>query len=138
MLYITCCLAGDLAIRWGRPHERSKKRMASACLWGWLGGMAGLYPCVLGPTRAAVNARSTVCEGHRTPATHRAHCFCAGLRGVMKTDEKPISIFCFYIFWWKRSGFGKYGFENEIEICGHTETNKYGWRARKLNYDHII
>jgi hypothetical protein len=25
------------------------------------------------------------------------------------------------------------GFENGIGICGHTETDKYGWRAEKLN-----
>jgi hypothetical protein len=31
------------------------------------------------------------------------------------------------------SGFGKYGFENRIGICGHTEMDKYGWRAGKLN-----
>jgi hypothetical protein len=51
-------------------HERSKKRMASACLRGWLGhgiGMAiwqtrwpVLYHCATGSTRAAVNAISTV------------------------------------------------------------------------------
>jgi hypothetical protein len=31
------------------------------------------------------------------------------------------------------SGFRKCGFENGIEICGHTETDKYRWSARKLN-----
>jgi hypothetical protein len=30
-------------------------------------------------------------------------------------------------------GFGKYGFGNEIGICGCTKTNKYGWRAEKLS-----
>jgi hypothetical protein len=49
----------------------------------------------------------------------------------MKTDgngqKKPYFYFCFYIFFGGNgSGFGKYGFENGIGICGHTETDKYG------------
>jgi hypothetical protein len=51
-----------------------------------------------------------------------------------KRTEKPYFYFRFYIFFGGNGiGFGKYGFENGIRICGHTETNKYGWRAGKLN-----
>jgi hypothetical protein len=56
---------------------------------------------------------------------------------AMKTDgngrKNPISISVSIFFGGNGIGFGKYGFENGIEICGHTETNKYGWRAGKLN-----
>jgi hypothetical protein len=48
--------------------------------------------------------------------------------------EKPYFYFRFYIFFGgNRSGFGKCGFKNGIGICGHMETDKYGWRAEKLN-----
>jgi hypothetical protein len=50
-----------------------------------------------------------------------------------KWTEKPISTSVFIFFGGNGIGFGKYGFENGIGICGHTETNKYGWRAGKLN-----
>jgi hypothetical protein len=50
-----------------------------------------------------------------------------------KRTKKPYFYFRFYIFGENESGFGKYGFENGIGICGHTETDKYGWRAGKLN-----
>jgi hypothetical protein len=49
---------------------------------------------------------------------------------------EPYFYFCFYIFFFfdgNEIGFEKYGFENGIGICGHTETNKYGRRAGKLN-----
>jgi hypothetical protein len=56
---------------------------------------------------------------------------------AMKTDgngrKNPISTSVSIIFCGNGIGFGKYGFENGIGICGHTETNKYGWRAGKLN-----
>jgi hypothetical protein len=55
----------------------------------------------------------------------------------MKTDgnewKTPISTFVYIFFGGNSSGFGKCVFENGIGICGHTETDKYGWRARKLN-----
>jgi hypothetical protein len=53
----------------------------------------------------------------------------------MKTDGKTLFLllFLYYLFSGNRIGFEKCGFENGIGICGHTETNKYGWRARKLN-----
>jgi hypothetical protein len=56
----------------------------------------------------------------------------------MKTDgngrKKTLFLLPFlYFFGGNGIGFGKYGFGNGIEICGHTETNKYGWRAGKLN-----
>jgi hypothetical protein len=61
---------------------------------------------------------------------------------AMKTDgngwKNPISTSVSIFFGENGIGFGKYGFENGIGICGHTETNKYGWRAGKLNQDHII
>jgi hypothetical protein len=50
-----------------------------------------------------------------------------GRKNLISTS---VSIF---FFSGNRIGFGKYGFENGIGICGHTETNKYGWRAGKLN-----
>jgi hypothetical protein len=51
-----------------------------------------------------------------------------------KWTEKLYFYSRFYIFLGRNgSGFGKCGFENGIGICGHTETDKYGWRARKLN-----
>jgi hypothetical protein len=56
---------------------------------------------------------------------------------AMKTDgngrKNLISTSVSIFFGGNGIGFGKYGFENGIGICGHTETNKYGWRARKLN-----
>jgi hypothetical protein len=52
----------------------------------------------------------------------------------MKTDGKTLFLLPFYIFFGGNGiGFGKYGFGNGIGKCGHTETNKYGWRAGKLN-----
>jgi hypothetical protein len=55
----------------------------------------------------------------------------------METDENgrknSISTSIFIFFGENGSGFGKYGFENGIGICGHMETDKYEWRARKLN-----
>jgi hypothetical protein len=55
----------------------------------------------------------------------------------MKTDgngrKNPISTSVSIFFDGNGIGFGKYRFENGIGICGHTETNKYGWRAGKLN-----
>jgi hypothetical protein len=66
-----------------------------------------------------------------------------GVRGaeppwlVMKTDrngrKNPICTFVSIFFCGNGSGFGKCRFENGIEICGHTETDKYKRRARKLN-----
>jgi hypothetical protein len=56
---------------------------------------------------------------------------------AMKTDgngrKNHISTSVSIFFGGNGIGFGKYGFENRIGICGHTETNKYGWRAGKLN-----
>jgi hypothetical protein len=56
---------------------------------------------------------------------------------VLTSDENGrknhISSFVFIFFSGNGTGFGKYGFENGIGICGYTETNKYGWRAGKLN-----
>jgi hypothetical protein len=57
---------------------------------------------------------------------------------AMKTDENgwknPISIsVSIFFFGGNGIGFEKCGFENGIGICGYTETNKYGWRARKLS-----
>jgi hypothetical protein len=53
------------------------------------------------------------------------------------TDENewknPISTSVYIFFGGNGSGFEKYGFENRIGICGHTETDKYGWRTEKLN-----
>jgi hypothetical protein len=50
----------------------------------------------------------------------------------MKTDrngrKNPISTSVSIFF----GGNGS-GFENGIGICGHTETDKYGWKAGKLN-----
>jgi hypothetical protein len=55
----------------------------------------------------------------------------------MKTDrngrKNPISTSVSIFFGGNGIGFRKYGFKNRIGICGHTETNKYGWRAGKLN-----
>jgi hypothetical protein len=56
----------------------------------------------------------------------------------MKTDgngwKNPISTsVSIFFFGANESGFEKYGFENGIGIRGHTETDKYGWRAEKLN-----
>jgi hypothetical protein len=55
----------------------------------------------------------------------------------MKTDrngrKNPISTFVSIFFYGNGSGFGKCRFKNGIGICGHTETDKYGWRAGKLN-----
>jgi hypothetical protein len=55
----------------------------------------------------------------------------------MKTDgngrKNPISTFVSIFFGGNGSRFGKCGFENGIGICRHTETDKYGWRAEKLN-----
>jgi hypothetical protein len=55
----------------------------------------------------------------------------------MKTDgngrKNPISSFVSIFFGGNGSGFEKYGFENRIGICGHTEMDKYGWRVEKLN-----
>jgi hypothetical protein len=55
----------------------------------------------------------------------------------MKTDgngrKNPISTSVSIFFGRNGSGFGKYGFKNEIGIYGHMETDKYRWRARKLN-----
>jgi hypothetical protein len=51
-----------------------------------------------------------------------------------RTGWVSISSFVSIFFFSRnRSGFRKYGFENEIGICGYTETDKYGWRAGKLN-----
>jgi hypothetical protein len=47
--------------------------------------------------------------------------------------KNPISTFVSIFFGENGSGFEKCGFENGIGICGHTETDKYGWRAGKLN-----
>jgi hypothetical protein len=47
--------------------------------------------------------------------------------------KNHISTFVSIFFGGNGSGFGKYGFKNGIGICGHTETDKYGWRAGKLN-----
>jgi hypothetical protein len=59
-------------------------------------------------------------------------------RIAMKTDrngqKNPISTSVSIFFFGENGiGFGKYGFRNGIGIYGHTETNKYGWRAGKLN-----
>jgi hypothetical protein len=55
----------------------------------------------------------------------------------MKTDgnrrKNLISTSVSIFFDGNGSGFEKCGFENEIGICGRTETDKYGWRAKKLN-----
>jgi hypothetical protein len=55
----------------------------------------------------------------------------------MKMDgngrKNPISTSVSIFFGENGSGFGKCGFENGIGICRHTETDKYGWRAGKLN-----
>jgi hypothetical protein len=52
----------------------------------------------------------------------------------METDEKTLFLLPFlYFFGGNGSGFEKCGFENEIGICRHTEMDKYGWRAGKLN-----
>jgi hypothetical protein len=55
----------------------------------------------------------------------------------MKTNgnerKNPISTSVSIFLGENGTGFGKCGFENGIGICGPTETNKYGWRARKLN-----
>jgi hypothetical protein len=48
-------------------------------------------------------------------------------------QKNPISTSVSIYFGGNGSGFGKCGFENRIGICGHTETNKYRWRAGKLN-----
>jgi hypothetical protein len=48
-------------------------------------------------------------------------------------QKSSISIFVSTFFSGNRSGFGKCGFESEIGICGHTKTDKYRWRAGKLN-----
>jgi hypothetical protein len=48
--------------------------------------------------------------------------------------EKPYFYFRLYIFFDENGNrFGKCGFENGIGISRHTETNKYRWRAEKLN-----
>jgi hypothetical protein len=47
--------------------------------------------------------------------------------------KNPISTSVSIFFGGNGSEFGKYGFENGIGICGHTETDKYGWRTKKLN-----
>jgi hypothetical protein len=56
---------------------------------------------------------------------------------VMKTGgngwRNPISTFVSIFFGENGSGFEKCGFKNGIRICGHTETDKYGWGAEKLN-----
>jgi hypothetical protein len=56
---------------------------------------------------------------------------------VIKTDgnEHKNLIFTFVSIFFSRNGseFEKYGFKNRIEICGHTKTDKYGWRTEKLN-----
>jgi hypothetical protein len=56
---------------------------------------------------------------------------------AMKTDgngrKNPISTSVSIFFGGNGIGFGKCRFENGIGICGHTETDKYGWRAGKLN-----
>jgi hypothetical protein len=52
----------------------------------------------------------------------------------METDGKTLFLLPFlYFFGGNEIGFRKCGFENGIGICGCTETNKYGWRARKLS-----
>jgi hypothetical protein len=55
----------------------------------------------------------------------------------MKTDgngrKNLISTSVSIFFGGNESGFGKCGFKNGIGICGHTETDKYRWRAEKLN-----
>jgi hypothetical protein len=52
----------------------------------------------------------------------------------MKTDGKTLFLLLFlYFFSGNGIEFGKYGFGNRIGICGYTEMNKYGWRARKLS-----
>jgi hypothetical protein len=55
----------------------------------------------------------------------------------MKTDgngrKNPISTSVSIFFGRNGIGFGKCGFGNGIGICGCTETNKYGWRERKLS-----
>jgi hypothetical protein len=52
----------------------------------------------------------------------------------METDRKTLFILSFlYFFGENGRGFGKCGFENGIGICGHMETDKYGWRAEKFN-----
>jgi hypothetical protein len=59
---------------------------------------------------------------------------CSRDKNGRKRMEKPYFYFRFYIFLAEmRSGFEKCGFENGIGICGHTETDKYRWRAEKLN-----
>jgi hypothetical protein len=57
---------------------------------------------------------------------------------AMKMDgngrKNPISISVSIFFFGENGiGFENYGFGNRIGIYGHTETNKYGRRARKLN-----
>jgi hypothetical protein len=47
--------------------------------------------------------------------------------------KNPISTSVSIFFDENGNGFKKYGFENEIRICGHTKTDKYEWRAEKLN-----
>jgi hypothetical protein len=47
--------------------------------------------------------------------------------------KNPISTFVSIFFGGNGIGFRKYGFENGIGICGCMETNKYGWRAKKIS-----
>jgi hypothetical protein len=54
---------------------------------------------------------------------------CSDENGRENSISTSVSIF----FGENESGFGKCGFKNGIGICGHTETDKYRWRARKLN-----
>jgi hypothetical protein len=62
-------------------------------------------------------------------ARYKAPCI-YNLLVAMKTDgngrKNPISTSVSIFFGGNGIGFGKYGFENEFGICGHTETNKYG------------
>jgi hypothetical protein len=62
-------------------------------------------------------------KGHRTTGASRDE------NGQKNPIFTSVSIF----FGGNGSGFRKYGFEKGIGIYGHTETDKYGWRAGKLN-----
>jgi hypothetical protein len=71
------------------------------------------------------------------PSAPLSHCISHILVGVGGSNENGrknhISTFVSIFFGGNGIGFGKYGFGNGIGICGCTETNKYGCRAKKLS-----
>lgn len=52
-------------------------------------------------------------------------------------NSSPIYVSIFF-FGRSRNRVGKVRIRNGVKICGHTETYKYEWRAKKLSCDHMI